>query len=330
MPENRRRAYDVRAVIEALADTASVLELRAEAVERVENRGDVPVRVATSFFRSDLFADTRMNQPEFVRPTLQAALNELVAGLPELLGFDPGPVVPGGFSQGGTMALGYALQNPGAVPAVLNFSGFVPSHPDVEVAPDTVAGTAFWWGHGTEDPAVPHQLAVRGREALREAGARIESGAEIGEFAIVRAGAVVPRNGFVAPDADYNGSTVSAKAAGKNGVVTFEPGMTAAAIRRLNLQADLRRAIDGDELRLLYHPIVDLASGRLAGVEALVRLYNEDGIIQAPGGFIDLATELGLIDELTPQAVREAARTWLPEGRYVRVSLLPAEQAAPE
>lgn len=38
---------------------------------------DVPVRIATSFFRADLFADTRMNQPEFVRPTLQAALNEL-------------------------------------------------------------------------------------------------------------------------------------------------------------------------------------------------------------------------------------------------------------
>src|SRR3712207_3688305 len=38
---------------------------------------DVPVRVATSFFRADLFADTRMNEPEFVRPSLQAALDEL-------------------------------------------------------------------------------------------------------------------------------------------------------------------------------------------------------------------------------------------------------------
>jgi hypothetical protein len=38
---------------------------------------DVPVRIATSFFRTDLFADTRMNQPEFVRPTLQSALEDL-------------------------------------------------------------------------------------------------------------------------------------------------------------------------------------------------------------------------------------------------------------
>jgi DNA-binding GntR family transcriptional regulator len=38
---------------------------------------DVPVRIATSYFRADLFADTRMNEPEFVRPSLQAAIDEL-------------------------------------------------------------------------------------------------------------------------------------------------------------------------------------------------------------------------------------------------------------
>lgn len=106
----------------------------------------------------------------------QAALDALMAGLPELLGFAPGPVVPGGFSQGGTMAIGYALRHPGAVPGVLNFSGFVPSHPDVAVTPETVAGTGFWWGHGTRDPAVVYDpLAVRGRAALRDAGATLET-----------------------------------------------------------------------------------------------------------------------------------------------------------
>lgn len=101
----------------------------------------------------------------------QEALDELLHGLPGLLGFEPGPVVPGGFSQGGTMAIGYALRNPGAVPAVLNFSGFVPSHPDVQIGPAAVADTAFWWGHGTRDPAVPFDLARRGRAALVSAGA---------------------------------------------------------------------------------------------------------------------------------------------------------------
>lgn len=57
--------------------------LRVEAGEDVVARrkmmtaNDVPVRIATSYFRADLFADTRMSKPEFVLPTLQAALDEL-------------------------------------------------------------------------------------------------------------------------------------------------------------------------------------------------------------------------------------------------------------
>lgn len=104
----------------------------------------------------------------------QESLVELMNGLSGLLGFEPGPVVPGGFSQGGTMALGYALQNPGAAAGVLNFSGFVPAHPDVVVTSETVAGTPFWWGHGTRDPSVVYDLARRGRSALEEAGADLE------------------------------------------------------------------------------------------------------------------------------------------------------------
>ena len=106
----------------------------------------------------------------------QQALDTLIDGLPGLLGFAPGAVVPGGFSQGGTMAIGRALRHPGASPGILNFSGFVPSHPDVEVTPATVADTSFWWGHGTRDPAVVYDpLAVRGRAALEEAGADLEA-----------------------------------------------------------------------------------------------------------------------------------------------------------
>jgi phospholipase/carboxylesterase len=104
----------------------------------------------------------------------QESLGELREGLPGLLGFEPGPVVHGGFSQGGTMALGYALQNPGAAAGVLNFSGFVPAHPDVEVTAANVAGTPFWWGHGTRDPSVRYELARRGRAALEQAGADLE------------------------------------------------------------------------------------------------------------------------------------------------------------
>lgn len=103
----------------------------------------------------------------------QESLHQLVEQLPALLGYQPGTRVLGGFSQGGTMSLGYALQHPGRVPAVVVFSGFLPDHPDVEVTAENVAGASIWWGHGTRDPAIPHTLASRGRAALRSAGAEL-------------------------------------------------------------------------------------------------------------------------------------------------------------
>jgi phospholipase/carboxylesterase len=82
-----------------------------------------------------------------------------------------GPLVLGGFSQGGVMAMAHALLHPGEVPLVVNFSGFLASHPGVRASPASVAGTRFFWGHGTLDPMIPHALAVRGRALLAEAGA---------------------------------------------------------------------------------------------------------------------------------------------------------------
>jgi phospholipase/carboxylesterase len=86
-----------------------------------------------------------------------------------------GPLVLGGFSQGGTMSLAYALRNPGAVPMVLNLSGFLAQHPTVAATPDTVRGTRFFWGHGTMDPAIPFAMAIQGRAALRAAEADLEA-----------------------------------------------------------------------------------------------------------------------------------------------------------
>ncbi len=104
-----------------------------------------------------------------------AALGRLISSLETDLGFQPGAIVLGGFSQGGTLALGYALSHPDAVPGVMNLSGFLPSHPDVVVTPETVGRTRFFWGHGARDPAIPLALARRGRESLRSAGADLEA-----------------------------------------------------------------------------------------------------------------------------------------------------------
>jgi phospholipase/carboxylesterase len=105
----------------------------------------------------------------------QEALGQFLHDLPGQLPVRPGPLVLGGFSQGATSSLAYALRNPGQVDGVLIFSGFLPSHPSVRATPETVAGTRFFWGHGTQDPAIPFANGRAGRAALRDAGADVES-----------------------------------------------------------------------------------------------------------------------------------------------------------
>ena len=100
-----------------------------------------------------------------------AAIDAFFEELPDLLGLDPGRIVLGGFSQGGTTSLAYALTRPGAVAAVLNFSGFLASHVVLDESGGAPPSTPIFWGHGTEDPAIPISLAHRGRERLTRARA---------------------------------------------------------------------------------------------------------------------------------------------------------------
>jgi phospholipase/carboxylesterase len=105
----------------------------------------------------------------------QQALADFLAEIPSRLPVRTGPLVLGGFSQGGTMSLAYALRNPGVVPMVLNLSGFFAQHPTVAATPDTVRGTRFFWGHGRMDEAIPFGFAIEGRAALRAAEADVEA-----------------------------------------------------------------------------------------------------------------------------------------------------------
>jgi phospholipase/carboxylesterase len=102
------------------------------------------------------------------------ALHEFVGSLPEVLGEDAGKIVLGGFSQGGTLSLAYALKHNGAVPMIINFSGFLADHPSVVPNTSTVRGTRFFWGHGKQDANIPFPLAIEGRAALRVAGADLD------------------------------------------------------------------------------------------------------------------------------------------------------------
>ena len=86
-----------------------------------------------------------------------------------------------------------------------------------------------------------------------------------------------------------------AKANGKAGFAVFDPGMHAAIRDRHELGAQLQRAVDLDQLRIEFQPIVDLTTGAHAGMEALVRWEHPQRGVVLPGQFIEIAEENGAI-----------------------------------
>ncbi len=171
-------------------------------------------------------------------------------------------------------------------------------------------------------PTLATELAARIIDTISEPfevlGNQVVIGASIGI-------AVAPTDGnesdLLLRNADM--ALYRAKSEGRGKYHFFQAEMDAQMQARRTLELDLRKALAANELQLYYQPLVDLATDRVAGFEALVRWNHPEHGLISPDRFIPIAEEIGLIipigDWVLKQACREAA-TW-PSDMTVAVNL---------
>ena len=122
-----------------------------------------------------------------------------------------------------------------------------------------------------------------------------------------------------------------AKSRGRGNVQLFEPRMNAEVVRRLQIEAGLRRALEAGEFEAYYQPRIDLKNRKLVGAEALLRWRDPEHGLQEPGSFIAVAEDTGLIVPIGEVVLREACRAamqWTAAGLgepLVSVNLSPRE-----
>lgn len=127
----------------------------------------------------------------------------------------------------------------------------------------------------------------------------------------------------------------AAKEAGRNRVVFHDDALEARLGLRSMLETDLRGAVGRDELVVVYQPEVDLATGRLVGVEALVRWDHPERGRLGAADFVEIAEDSGLLVDIGEYALRRtwedlAAWTDLPPDFQCRVNLSAVQLAAPD
>jgi diguanylate cyclase (GGDEF)-like protein/PAS domain S-box-containing protein len=175
----------------------------------------------------------------------------------------------------------------------------------------------------SDDPGAPVAIAERVVAALGEpfdvAGQAVFLSASIG-IAHTRDPAAEPDRLLAEADA----AMYRAKQGGRSRYAVFAPAMRLHGAQRLEVESGLRRALERDELELRYQPVVELASGRIVGVEALVRWRHPERGLLEPAEFIDVAEDNRLIVPLGAWVLEEACRQgrrWHDAGRRLQVAV---------
>ena len=116
-----------------------------------------------------------------------------------------------------------------------------------------------------------------------------------------------------------------AKAEGKNTFRFFQPAMNERVTTAIRMEADLRRALETNQFRLHYQPLLDLHVGRIIGFEALIRWERPGHGLVMPNSFLPVAEETGLVAEMGAwvlrTAVREAATWQCLDARPIRIAV---------
>jgi PAS domain S-box-containing protein len=165
---------------------------------------------------------------------------------------------------------------------------------------------------GLKGPSDPMRVAVRIQECL--SAPFTARGVDV--FASASIGIALSSPSYHEPEEMLRDADIAmcrAKAQGTSGREVFDAQMHALVVQRLKLETELRKAIERQEFRVFYQPIVRLATGRIAGVEALVRWWRNGSELVGPVDFIEVAEEAGLMLLISRWVQREAcrqARAW--------------------
>ncbi|WP_406077268.1 putative bifunctional diguanylate cyclase/phosphodiesterase [Micromonospora sp. NBC_00858] len=161
-------------------------------------------------------------------------------------------------------------------------------------------------------PVPPERLAQRLLDALQPSDGDDDVGVHpSASIGIAEYGPQHASHSDLLRDADI--AMYAAKAAGKSAYRTCTPALRESAVSRAELIADLRRAVDEEQLHLEFQPIVDLATGAVRSAEALVRWRHPRLGMLPPARFLPLAEETGLILPIDRWVIHEACRaaaTW--------------------